>query len=130
MMAAGARLLYFLLVLALAALCNCSLFKAAEEVEKAAEKVTKPGDGKGEQKKPEPTGHEGPLLDNKVTALRVQEALKSAGPQFDDVKVEGTGDAVVMTGTVQSAAERARAEEIARGVRRSMKLRNELRVGK
>jgi osmotically-inducible protein OsmY len=108
---------------------GCSLFrsteKAVNQIEKIEEKVTQPP-----PKKEEEVSHEGPLLDNKVTALRIGDALKKAGPEFDRVQVEATQEAVTMTGTVKSSADRARAEEIAKSVHRPMKLKNELRVGK
>jgi osmotically-inducible protein OsmY len=63
-------------------------------------------------------------------ALRVQDALKKAGPQFDNVQLDGTKESVVLTGSVKSSADSARAEEIAKGVHRATKLRNELRVAK
>jgi osmotically-inducible protein OsmY len=65
-----------------------------------------------------------------VTALRVQEALRQAGAEFQHVEVNGTVDGVTISGTVQTSAERVRAEEIARSVHRAMKLKNEVRVEK
>jgi osmotically-inducible protein OsmY len=107
----------------------CSLFRSTEKVVNKIEKIEQKATQPEQKKEPEPS-HEGPLLDNKVTALRVQDALRKAGPQFDGVQVEGTKESVVLTGTVRSSTDSARAEEIARGVHRAMKLRNELRVGK
>ncbi|MBJ6727841.1 BON domain-containing protein [Geomesophilobacter sediminis] len=106
---------------------GCSFFK--KEATKEIEKVVEPKGGQEPQNKPEPT-HEGPLLDNKVTAMRVQDALRQAGPAFQQVTVEGTKEEVVLSGTVKSAAERNRAEEIAKSVHRKMKLKNELKIAK
>jgi osmotically-inducible protein OsmY len=105
--------------------------KVGEDVEKALNKMEQPAKGKSEkQPPPAPPEHEGALLDNKVTALRVQEALRKAGPEFQHVEVSGTVNGVTMTGTVQRSADRVRAEEIAKSVHRAMKLKNELRVEK
>lgn len=105
--------------------------KVGEDVEKALNKMEQPEKGKSEkQPPPEPAEREGPLLDNKVTALRVHEALRKAGPEFQHVEVNGTVNGVTISGTVKSSADRVRAEEIAKGVHRAMKLKNELRVEK
>lgn len=94
----------------------------------AKEKVEeKPQSQSPKQAEPQ---HEGPLLDNKVTALRVQEALKKAGAGFEQVEVHGSAAGVTMSGTVKSAAERNRAEEIAKSVHREMKLKNEIKIGR
>ncbi len=115
-----------LILLLAASLGGCSLFKSAKNIEKATENIEKATEPKAQ---PGET-HEGPLLDNKVTAMRVQDALKSEGNEFAEVKVTGTKNAVVLTGKVKTSKARARAEEIARTVQRKMVLKNELEVGK
>lgn len=72
--------------------------------------------------------HRGELLDDKVTSQRVQEALNRAGPDFKNVHVSITNGVVVLTGTVASPQDRARAEGIGRGVERVTKLEDDLQV--
>lgn len=105
---------------------GCGLYHDVKDlVHSAKEKVEEKPKATAQEPEPE---HEGALLDNKVTALRVQEALQKEGAEFRQVQVKGDAEGVVMTGSVRSAAARTRAEEIARGVHRAMKLKNELKV--
>ncbi len=60
--------------------------------------------------------HEGKLLDNKVSAERVQAALRKAGPEYRHVEVAGSREGITLTGRVPSAETRSRAEGIARNV--------------
>lgn len=111
--------------------CGCSFFKSADEAMQNISKITKSVEKEAGEKKAQPEAtHEGPLLDLKVIALRVQAALKNEGAAFEHVTVDATKDEVVMTGTVASEKARERAVEIARGVDRKGKLRNELRVSR
>ncbi|HJV65445.1 MAG TPA: BON domain-containing protein [Geomonas sp.] len=126
---------WLLAVLLSTALVNgCSFFKSAEDamkgIGKIGEKIGGEGGGKGggQEAQPEKT-HEGPLIDNKVAALRVQAALKKEGTEFERVTVEASKEEVILTGTVASAKSRERAAEIARGVQHGIKLKNELKVG-
>ncbi len=124
-----------LILLLTAAISGCSFFKNASEAFKGIGKISntldkklaegqqgKQGEAQGGEKK------ETTLVDNKVIALRVQEALKREGAEFEKVKVDATKDAVVMTGTVPSEKDRERAAEIAGRVHPDLKLKNELRV--
>jgi osmotically-inducible protein OsmY len=105
--------------------------QVGQDVEKALNKMEQPNKGEtAKQPPPEPPEHEGPLLDNKVTALRVQDALRKGGAEFQQVRVEGTVEGVTLTGTVRSPADKARAAEIAKSVHRAMKLKNELQIAK
>ncbi len=126
-----------LILLLTAAISGCSFFKNAGEAFKGIGKISntldkkltenqqgKHGEAQGGKKK------ETPLVDNKVIALRVQEALKREGAEFEKVKVETTKDEVVMTGTVPSEKGRERAAEIARKAHPGLKFKNELRVAK
>lgn len=74
--------------------------------------------------------HRGSLLDDKVTAQRVKSELARSGPQFQAVQVQATNGTVVLTGFVSSPELRSRAEQIARGIHRPMRLQNELRTEK
>ena len=60
--------------------------------------------------------HEPHLLDDKVLQQRVQAALSSAGPGFQNVLVHADRGSVVLGGTVGSARAREQAEDISRGV--------------
>ena len=68
------------------------------------------------------------LLDDKVTAGRVDAALRRAGPDFDHVTSRATGDQVTLTGQVRTPQEKTRAEEVARSVKRVHELQNEIQV--
>ncbi len=72
--------------------------------------------------------HRGDLLDDKVTAQRIQSALERAGPDFQRVDVGVTNNVVVLSGSVASPDLRSRAEQIARDVHRPMKLENDVEV--
>lgn len=123
------RLLLLLLFLALSAGCHTykEVKETVHEVKEGVEKVEKSAEQPAEQKQSE-IPHEGALLDNKVSALRVEEALRKAGPEFDQVEVKATKEAVVLTGVVKSSRDRARALEVAKSVHRKMKLTDQLRV--
>jgi osmotically-inducible protein OsmY len=108
-----------------ATLSSCTVYKDVKDIVHTVKE--KEQAGPQTQKQAEPTV-EGPLLDNKVAALRVQDALRKAGREFEQVQVTGTKHGVIMTGTVKSTADRARAEEIAKSVHREMKLTNQLQV--
>ncbi len=72
--------------------------------------------------------HRPDLLNDKVTAERAQQALKSAGPAFSDVTVAVTNGVVVLTGSVPSADARSRAESVLRDLNRPERVRNELQI--
>ncbi|HJV33994.1 BON domain-containing protein [Geomonas sp.] len=115
-------------------LTGCNFFKSAEEamhgIGEIGKKVGGEGGEKGGAKPANPSAtHEGPLIDNKVVALRVQAALKKEGAEFDKVTVDATKNEVVLTGTVATSKARERAEEIARKEEHGIKLKNELKVG-
>ena len=80
--------------------------------------------GCGEPNPREP--HNAPLLDNKVLQQRVEAALHSAGPDFQNVHVKTDSGTVILTGPVPSADARAKAEEISRSVYGAKKLDNQL----
>lgn len=122
------RLIVSILFLA-ACLGGCSFFRSMTESMKNVEKTTKEIEKKvSEKDSSAEEAQEQPLLDNKVSAMRVQAALKKEGAEFDQVTVEGTKEAVVLTGTVKSSKDRERAVEIAKGVQRKMVLKNEVQV--
>lgn len=106
----------------------CGLFKATKELTHAVEEAEKPAKP-APPMQAVPPSTEGPLLDNKVTALRVQEALRKAGTAYGHVEVTGDVRGVTLSGSVRTQAEKEKAEEIAKTVHRKMKLFNELRVG-
>jgi osmotically-inducible protein OsmY len=66
------------------------------------------------------------LLDDKVTAGRVEAALHRAGPDFDHVAVQANGGRVTLSGRVRTVQDKTRAEEIARSVKRVRELQNEI----
>ncbi len=72
--------------------------------------------------------HEAHLLDNKVTAERVQAALRRAGPEFRHVEVSASREGIALTGRVGSAEVRSRAEEIAKQVDPHVDMRNRVIV--
>lgn len=72
--------------------------------------------------------HEGDLLDNKVTAQRIEAAFRKSGAEFRHIKVQATKDCITLTGTVKSDEEKTRAEALAKSVQREMDLKNELQV--
>lgn len=72
--------------------------------------------------------HRGDVLDDKVTAQRVQAALNRAGPDFQKIQAQATDGAVVLSGTVSSSEMRSRAEEIARSIHRVNQLTDEVQV--
>lgn len=128
------RTAVLLIVLLSVACTGCSFFKSAEEAMKGIGKIGEKIGGEGEKgggKEANPSAtHEGPLIDNKVIAQRVQAALQQEGAEFQHVTVDATKEEVVMTGTVPSEKARERAAEIARGVEHKIKLKNELKVGR
>ncbi len=74
--------------------------------------------------------HNADLLDDKVTAQRVQAALQRAGPQFNHVHAGVTNGTVVLSGSVSSPQLRQQAEDIAKSSHRARKLENDLDVVK
>jgi len=74
--------------------------------------------------------HEGDLIDNKVTAQRVEAALRKAGKEYRHVHAEARREGITLKGTVRTEAERSRAEDIARSTGRDMNLTDELRIAK
>lgn len=72
--------------------------------------------------------HRGQLLDDKVTAQRVQAALARAGNDFTDVHAVVTDGVVVLSGSVRSLDTRARAERIASAIRRVSNVEDDLQV--
>jgi osmotically-inducible protein OsmY len=68
------------------------------------------------------------LLDDKVTAGRVDAALRRGGPAFDHVSTQATGGHVTLTGQVSTAQDKSRAEEIARSVERVHELQDKIQV--
>ncbi len=78
---------------------------------------------------PSPRGtHEGKLLDNKVSAERVQAALRRAGSEFRHVEVTASTEGITLTGHVASAEARSRAEGIAKDVDRQVSLEDQVSV--
>jgi len=74
--------------------------------------------------------HRGQLVDDKVTAQRVQSALARAGDDFKNVQAGATNGVVVLTGNVRSPQIRSRAEQIASGVHRVGSVKDNLQVQK
>ncbi len=74
--------------------------------------------------------HRGDLLDDKVTAQRVQAAFQRAGPDFNQVRAGVTNGTVILTGSVSSPGLQQRAEDIAKSVHRVQKLKDDLQVAK
>lgn len=72
--------------------------------------------------------HRGDLLDDKVTAQRLQAALQEAGGDLAGVRAGVTNGVIILTGSVSSPELRARAEEVARSVHRGTKLKDEVQV--
>jgi osmotically-inducible protein OsmY len=68
------------------------------------------------------------LLDDKVTAGRVEAALHRAGPEFKHVSVQALNGDVTLTGRVRSPADKSRAEEIANSLSRVKGVKDELRI--
>ncbi len=69
------------------------------------------------------------LLDDKVTADRVQAALQTDGnPELHGVQVHSAGGVVTLSGVVQHPAAKERAAQIARSVHRVKKLQNDIQV--
>ncbi len=67
------------------------------------------------------------LLDDKVTADRVEAALKDS-PDLKQVRVEANGGEVTLSGTVKNAGAKERAAQLARRVHRVHKLNNDIQV--
>lgn len=74
--------------------------------------------------------HRGDLLDDKVTAQRVQAELGRAGNDFKNVHADATNGVVVLSGSVRSPEVRSRAEQIASSVRRAGKVEDNVQVQK
>ncbi len=72
--------------------------------------------------------HRADLLDDKVTAQRLQAAFKEAGGELAGVQAGVTNGVIILTGSVSSPELRARAEEVARSVHRGTKLKDEVQV--
>lgn len=72
--------------------------------------------------------HRGDVLDDKVTAQRVQSALSGAGNDFKDVHASATNGVVILNGSVKSPEVRSRAEELARNVHRATGIDDRLQV--
>lgn len=72
--------------------------------------------------------HRGDLLDDKVTARRVQEALGRAGRDFEHVQADATNGVVILNGTVNSPELRTRAEQVARNVQGTSRLEDHVQV--
>jgi osmotically-inducible protein OsmY len=68
------------------------------------------------------------VLDDKVTAERVQAALRRAGATFEHVSVRVDDGQVTLLGTVRSWDEKSRAEQIAHTVKRVEQVNDQLRV--
>ncbi len=75
-----------------------------------------------------PGSPEGKLLDDKVSAERIQAALRRAGPEFRHVEVAGSRDGITLRGRVASAEARSRAEGLARDVDPQVNVRDQLSV--
>ncbi len=72
--------------------------------------------------------HEGRLLDNKVSAERVQAALRKAGPEYRHVEVAGSREGITLMGRVPSAEARSHAEGIAKNVDPQVNVSDQLSV--
>ena len=74
--------------------------------------------------------HRADLLDDKVTAQRVEAAFKDAGADFKNVTVKVNGGEVTLQGTVASPEIRSRAEELVQGTDRVTNVKNELQISR
>ncbi len=72
--------------------------------------------------------HRGDLLDDKVTAQRVESALMRSGNAFRGVQASVTNGVVVLTGSVSTPGAKLRAEQIVRQLQRVRDVNNELQV--
>lgn len=72
--------------------------------------------------------HRGDLIEDKVTAQRVQAAFGAAGKDYAGVQTTVTNGVVILHGAVASPQLRTQAEGVAKSVHRVEKLTNELEV--
>jgi osmotically-inducible protein OsmY len=72
--------------------------------------------------------HSPDVLDDKVTAARVEQALRRSEPTFNHVAARAEEGRVILRGKVPSVEAKSRAEEIARGVNRVKEVENDLRI--
>jgi len=72
--------------------------------------------------------HRGDVLDDKVTAQRVQSELTQAGSDFRDVHVTATNGVVTLSGSVKSSEVRSRAEDLTHQVHRVTGIDDNLQV--
>lgn len=69
------------------------------------------------------------LLDDKVTASRVESALQGGGTnQFAEVHVASTNGVITLSGSVGSEEQKEKAERLATGVHRVHSVKNEIAV--